>query len=407
MSWGDAQYEPSLREGLAASLRSVLSPTSIVNTWIMVYVGALVPVISFAMTWDSPPQMPEWQSGHLHAYLSFFLSGRVGYVFYPLMLYAMVCFLMVLFREEQCSEYFIVRLGVYSGVAMGIHYSVLLSISLFEAADWLQAIAAFPFIAMGAAIIGVSGIAIAQALVLVVYWLYQWLGWQGLVSGVLALLFAAAAFAVMYYEEGGATIFLVPFFMLFILSVIFGPFWMTAAYARLALKLLHKHWEGGQFRIGQMLVIFTWLGGYLAACRQAMALAVVEYQKLPTEPPQDCYIATAAARGHHRLVGSRLVALQNGTTMRVNHQLQVFKCGEILIRSLSPRSHRVMRRIYDRLGPALAKRVHHPLLADAVYLSLKPLEWVASVMLRLLLRNSHLRIEGMYSREHTPANHAD
>lgn len=41
-----------------------------------------------------------------------------------------------------------------------------------------------------------------------------------------------------------------------------------------------------------------------------------------------------------------------------------------------------MRRVYDYIGPRLARRLVHPLLADAAYLLLKPFEWLGWEIVR-------------------------
>ena len=121
-----------------------------------------------------------------------------------------------------------------------------------------------------------------------------------------------------------------------------------------------------------------------------------EYAKLPKTPPGNCYICTAAARGHRRLVRSEERLLPGGTVRRVNDQTRYFKAAELLLAAVSPGGHRLCRRIYDCLGPRLAALLIHPVVADVAYLSLKPLEWAVRAGLALLLPECHASIKRLY-----------
>jgi hypothetical protein len=128
--------------------------------------------------------------------------------------------------------------------------------------------------------------------------------------------------------------------------------------------------------------VMTWLAAYFAAWRFAVHSAVKAYAALPVDPPNHaCYIATAAAAGHPRLVRSYEIVTASGEMRRINSQLATLKCGELALRQSLPRVHHVLRRIYDRVGPPLARRIRNPWLADIAYLTLKPLEWMTRVFL--------------------------
>ena len=109
--------------------------------------------------------------------------------------------------------------------------------------------------------------------------------------------------------------------------------------------------------------------------------------RLPIKPPEECYIATAAARDHAEFVGvERVLAIGSGQ-MAINAQLRHLKCGEIALQTIFPRTHRACRWIYDRIGPVLARALLRPVLADIAYLSLKPFEWLARAILFALAGN--------------------
>ncbi len=102
------------------------------------------------------------------------------------------------------------------------------------------------------------------------------------------------------------------------------------------------------------------------------------YEKLPENAP-DCFVVTAAGRGHRGLVGPFTEFSHGGRRLAANRQLITFWTLEDRWRVRSPGSHRLFRRAYNRLGPHLARRIRSPWLADAVWLALKPLELLAKL----------------------------
>ncbi len=69
----------------------------------------------------------------------------------------------------------------------------------------------------------------------------------------------------------------------------------------------------------------------------------------------------------------------------MNSQTRTLKCAELILREACPRLHRVLRGAYDAVGPVLARRLTHPLLADTAYLALKPFEWLARAVVRIFV----------------------
>ena len=120
-----------------------------------------------------------------------------------------------------------------------------------------------------------------------------------------------------------------------------------------------------------------WVGGILWSRRI--------YESLP-EQSKDCFVVTAATRGHPSVVGPFCEIPHAGRLRRANRQLQTFWQFETRWRARAPRSHARFRRFYNRLGPVLARRIASPWLSDLVYVALKPAELLAS----LALRSSHL-----------------
>jgi hypothetical protein len=121
------------------------------------------------------------------------------------------------------------------------------------------------------------------------------------------------------------------------------------------------------------------------------------YAALPPQPPPDCYIATAAAQGHPRVVGSRLVRWADGKSMQVNGQLQVLKFAELALLAVKPHWHTALRKMYDVVGKSLARRIRNPFLADIAYLLLKPSEWLARWLLKMIVPEVDALTEKIYT----------
>jgi hypothetical protein len=98
---------------------------------------------------------------------------------------------------------------------------------------------------------------------------------------------------------------------------------------------------------------------------------------LPQSMSGGCFVATAAAKGHPRFVGSRIDTNSAGVTVPITQQLITLKTFESLSKARRPRAHRALRYIYNRIGPPLAACIVHPTIADLAYLLLKPAEWFA------------------------------
>ncbi|MCA9002167.1 MAG: hypothetical protein KDB61_09600, partial [Planctomycetes bacterium] len=122
---------------------------------------------------------------------------------------------------------------------------------------------------------------------------------------------------------------------------------------------------------------------YGVAWTVAIRRAIAYYNNLPTESPGSCYVATAASRGHRRLVRSEWVEAETGEPFLVNSQLRTLKAGELAIKAVCPRFHRLLRRIYDFMGPPLAQRIRNPWLADLAFIGLVPVTLLTRAFLGL------------------------
>lgn len=110
----------------------------------------------------------------------------------------------------------------------------------------------------------------------------------------------------------------------------------------------------------------------------AIYLSWKTYTQLPDEAPQGCFVVTAASRGHAAVVGPFEVHERNGVVRRANRQLLTFWAFEARWQTRAPQSHRAFRRVYNVLGRRFARCLRNRWLADAAYLALKPVEWLAA-----------------------------
>ncbi len=105
------------------------------------------------------------------------------------------------------------------------------------------------------------------------------------------------------------------------------------------------------------------------------------FETLPNQAPKGCFVVTAAGRGHKNFVGPFFEIERGGNQLQANQQLITLWQFENLWQKKFPRSHRIFRRGYNWLGPRVASRIRSPWLADATFIALKPVEWLASFCL--------------------------
>ncbi|MGD0899035.1 MAG: DUF6688 family protein [Thermoguttaceae bacterium] len=333
---------------------------------VQLLVGVILPFICFAISY---PDSPVWQSGVPSAYAQLLLSHKASVPLYPFLLYSMSCMVLLFVEPARFRDNVLVRFGVLSGVLVAAEY-------------WLIFLVA----AGGSSIIQA---AIVSVLAAVVPWgTWQLLGAklgkgrEGIAWGALALLLVS---------------------MLAMPVVIFACLWCSTPWALAAYLITSFHLIRGSearsrftFSLAQLLGAVTWFGAHCSAWRVSFTWMLEEYSRLPTTPPQGCFVCTAVANGHPRVVHGEHYLAPNGTAYRVNDQLRVLKGFELLLVSVSPKSHRACRRIYDRLGPRLAAPLVHPLLADLGYFVLKPAEWTALVCLGLAIPGKMRLIYSLY-----------
>lgn len=124
-------------------------------------------------------------------------------------------------------------------------------------------------------------------------------------------------------------------------------------------------------------------------------------QKISPEPVymEGHYLCTVAAGGHRRIVKPLRFGVRHGKRIIVNRQLCVANAFEDLIAEKLPRTHRMIRHIYDKYGYPVAKYIRTPVAADVTYLIMKPLEWVFLAVLYL----ADIKPEDRIARQYLPA----
>jgi hypothetical protein len=150
------------------------------------------------------------------------------------------------------------------------------------------------------------------------------------------------------------------------------PFYVAAWYSIRAVQLIKSlHFNFGTYLISLVGSLPFWLASWY----WSRSL----YASLPDKAPSDCFIVTAAGHGHVEFVGPHFEVEHNGHRRQANQQLITLRRFENVWRNRAPRTHRIFRCGYNRLGPVIAAQIKSPWLADFVYLAIKPVELVAKL----------------------------
>jgi len=337
----------------------------------ILFVTAL-PAFSF---WATELLKPEWQTGKFSDYIIVFLFPKASLMFLVLLVYSISSYVLLLISPDQRSQSFFIRLGIYTGVLLALQYSVILVLYFVNSSTpvWILFLWIIPPVFSK---------------------LYRWAKskWDlRKLRLALAILLAAA-----YIVAGIINIsyLMAPWGILLVVLVAAAPFWSLLLSGQAALWLLKNHET--KFTLLRGFSIVAWMAVYAAAWRFDILKMYELYATLPPQPPPDCYIATAAANGHPRFVGSRRVQRVDAKLMQVNKQLQLLKCAELALLATSPRVHKFLRKIYDVIGKSLARKIQNPFVADIAYLLLKPWEWLAGAILIFIVPEIDALASEMY-----------
>lgn len=297
----------------------------------------------------------EWQNGEPLAVWTLIVTMSAGWPMWPVLVYAMVCSTLLLVQPVRFSLNPWIVGGNLLGIVLGVIYTVLVSIGL---ANGNPADIGGPlfFQLMG----GIGGGTIAAAAVYGIDLAAARLRlWQ-----FLALMIGVGILVI------GASLMFAP-------SVLAVPLLATIVAAPLSivghgLTLLHV--QNRRTEVGDsldravawtLMVLLVPLG---LALGTAWLLAGSVYRSLPTSPPQNCFVATAASRSRR--------------SARTGHrQLRRLRVFESLLMSRWPASHLQIRRFYNVHGPRLAHLARPGWRAEVAHRVLSPVE----VLVRMVL----------------------
>jgi hypothetical protein len=343
------------------------------------FAGIILPIVAFACAapqgnWaaDRP-----WQTQEFWVYATLMLKWPNVWPFYPLLALSMTAMGLFLKDRAKYAQYTAVRIGLYGGVILALVFCRLIY-SLTS--DPVQAF----IVTIGVACL----ILLATLVAVLIAWVFlgalaHSFGWRGVAWGIGIPL----GFVVLISLLNGDYTFdglLAGVFISFALSLAASPAWTCAVYAIASVNaygLARREQKG--WSLASLMTLISWFVALFGAWRKAMDLAIVEYASLPTENP-NCFVCSAAACGHSCFVGSRQILVDGSRVVWVNGQMQSLKALELVVQACTPRLHRLLRRLYNVVGPRVARRRNSKWRADLAYLALKPCEWIARCGLTML-----------------------
>ena len=337
--------------------------------------GMLMPMVGLMVGASLSERVTRWQSGRWCDWAGVLLHWKAGWPFYVLAAYAIGCMLLVLLDWGQFAAMRRVRAGIYLGGVLNIQYAIIAYVAY--ASVWADGRDLDSLMCMIGLLIGVGELIVTMGVLWVLARVRRRLGapWALFVLGaVLSVGVGVGAIVWMHDRSGDVGIWM------FVSGLAALPVWPLVAYGMMSRLVWRLAGEERDRRKGAGMLA-GWLGGYGGAWAAAVMGAIAHYNSLPTTRQGFSYIATAGARGHRRFVGAREVDNGRGGVVVLNEQLRVLICAEIAVHVIWPGVGRVFRRVYDVVGPVLARGVVNAWVADAVYVSLKPVEWGARVML--------------------------
>jgi hypothetical protein len=128
-------------------------------------------------------------------------------------------------------------------------------------------------------------------------------------------------------------------------------------------------------------------------------LSQLDYECLDVYCPSGHYLCTIAAKGHEGIVKPVRIGKRNGKTIVCNRQLLVSNAFEELMQEKIPKTHRIIRNFYDKIGNFVHRYYgvfEYKFVSDFIYILMKPLEWFFIFTLYLLDKKPENRIAKQY-----------
>jgi hypothetical protein len=155
-----------------------------------------------------------------------------------------------------------------------------------------------------------------------------------------------------------------------------GWHWAYPSYAcgyAYGLLLLVRSRADSKLLLRHVLLLAGWLACVVVTVVASIMRTKEMVAALPDEQPPECFIVSAAARGHRIIVRS---SVDNVTGRVTNSQLATFRAFEKWMTLRRPGTHRTARSLYNAFSPPIARTIIFRWQADLVYLMLKPVELV-------------------------------
>lgn len=122
-----------------------------------------------------------------------------------------------------------------------------------------------------------------------------------------------------------------------------------------------------------------------------------QFESPPNIVVDQHYLCTVAAGGHQKVVKPIRRGIRHGHEVIVNRQLCVANAFEQILEEKLPGFHKKVRFVYDTYGFPIAKLIRSKYIADAVYILMKPLEWVFVLVIYSVDINPENRIAIQYT----------
>ena len=362
--------------------------------------GVVVPLLFVIASFANFVPKPDWQSGKLYDIVGFLLHPAGSLSIYPFVIYSAVSLAFYLYNEDSYGDAFWVRLGIGSGALVSVWYCIVYSMTIVhvDADDprtWIVAVMVFGIQCMAAYFV------VAVCYLLHRFWTQKntarrdrWI----LITLSLTGIYLVCRFLIFGPQSAGRSFLMLPIFpfVVFVALLLCAPGFALFTYSLTSVRIFFSRKSSRQLSLFEAMTITTWIAGFLAACRLSIKMSLSAYSALPTERPSNCYVATAAARGHQRFVG---VTHLRSDGMPINDQLCRLKAFELMLMALLPRCHRLVRLAYDRIGPSIVSRLTNKTAADLAFISLKPAEWFASITLWIVLGKETGLIRRLYESD--------
>ncbi|WP_317855676.1 DUF6688 domain-containing protein [Chakrabartyella piscis] len=115
------------------------------------------------------------------------------------------------------------------------------------------------------------------------------------------------------------------------------------------------------------------------------------------------YLCTVAAGGHRKVVKPIRTGIRHDHSVIVNRQLCVANAFEQVLEEKIPKTHKVIRKIYDNTGYPISKHINSKITADIIYFLMKPLEWFFIIILYAVDVHPEDRIAVQYPHKPKPS----